>query len=368
MPLKTFVASPGLFRLLLAYLVFVNHSIPLHLGSLAVYLFFMLSGYWVYVMWGKEYAVTAAPYRNFLVSRFWRLMPVYYLALATFLVVDRLMPTDRVVFEPAGLWQAVHFYVSQLLVLGYAPLPAAAKTLPPVWSLDIELQFYLVAPLLIQAFGRSRAWRMGLFAIAALGFAAFIVFYGSIEAQSGFLPMYLAFFLVGLHCAQHGWRPSDRVAVGGLAGALLLIVLCVALPATRPLLIEGSFSGWLSDYNPDANVALAVLLAPYAMATVRKPPSARSWLARLDRDLSNLTYEIYLLHESALLVVAYLVGSLSKYQQLPVIVLAWIGLLPVAWLVYQVVDRPIDRLRSAYVKARRQPSATFTLQPSAAQG
>src|ERR1700723_1000256 len=96
MRLDRLIAPPGLFRIALAYIVFVNHSVPIHLGSMAVYLFFMLSGYWVFQMWGREYAPTEAPYRNFIVSRFWRLMPVYYVALALFLLIDFLFPSGRI--------------------------------------------------------------------------------------------------------------------------------------------------------------------------------------------------------------------------------------------------------------------------------
>jgi peptidoglycan/LPS O-acetylase OafA/YrhL len=357
MRLNALIAPPGLFRIALAYIVFVNHSLPIHLGSLAVYLFFMLSGYWVFHMWGREYAPTEAPYRNFIVSRFWRLMPVYYVALALFLLIDFVFPSGRIGFQPDGLWSTFHFYLSQLLILGYAPLPYAAKTMPPVWSLDIELQFYLAAPLVIWLLSNCRAGslpRLALWFVALAGFAAFVVFFGNIHAQSAFLPMYLVFFLIGSCSARYSWKPNPSLAVGGLAAALLLIAACIVLPATRPLLIEGSFSGWLSGFNPDANIVLALLVAPYAMSTVSRSPRKGSRLARLDRDLSNVTYEIYLLHPAALLIVAHFVGDVSKYRQLPVIVLAWLGLFPVAWLIYRTIDQPIDRLRTAYIRSRRR--------------
>jgi peptidoglycan/LPS O-acetylase OafA/YrhL len=360
MRLDRLIAPPGLFRIALAYIVFVNHSVPIHLGSLAVYLFFMLSGYWVFHMWGREYAPTEAPYRNFIVSRFWRLMPVYYVALAIFSLTDWLFPSGRIAYQPDGLWAAIHYYVSQLTILGYAPLPYAAKTMPPVWSLDIELQFYLVAPLVILALTRYRAGsapRLGLALVALAGFAAFIVFFGNIHAQSAFLPMYLIFFLIGAWSARHGWKPEPGLAVGGLALAGLLAAGCILLPATRALLIEGSFSSRLSDFNPDANIVLALLIAPYAMSTVLSSPAKGTWAARFDRDLSNVTYEIYLLHPAALLIVAHFVGHLSKYRQMPVIALAWLGLFPVCWLIYRLVDHPIDRRRSAWVRSRRRPTS-----------
>ena len=359
MRLDRLIAPPGLFRIALAYIVFVNHSVPIHLGSMAVYLFFMLSGYWVFQMWGREYAPTETPYRNFIVSRFWRLMPIYYAALAIFFLIDWIFPSGRIPYRPDGLWAAIHYYVSQLLILGYAPLPYAAKTMPPVWSLDVELQFYLVAPLLILLLTRYRAGsapRLALALFAIAGFAAFIVFFGNIHAQSAFLPMYLIFFLIGASSARYAWKPDPRLAVGGLALAGLLVAGCIMLPAVRPLLIEGSFSSRLSDFNPDANIVLALLIGPYAMSTVLRSPAKGTWGARLDRDLSNVTYEIYLLHPAALLIVAHFVGHLSKYRQMPVIVLAWLGLFPVCWLLYRLIDQPIDRRRSAWVRSRRRPT------------
>jgi peptidoglycan/LPS O-acetylase OafA/YrhL len=230
--------------------------------------------------------------------------------------------------------------------------------MPPVWSLDVELQFYLVAPVLILLLTRYRAGsapRLALALLAIAGFAAFIIFFGNIHAQSAFLPMYLIFFLIGASSARTAWSPDPRLAVGGLAMAGLLIAGCILLPATRPLLIEGSFSSWLSDFNPDANIVLALLVAPYAMSTVMRSPAKGSRGARLDRDLSNVTYEIYLLHPAALLIVAHFVGHLSKYRQMPVIALAWLGLLPVCWLLYRLIDQPIDRRRSAWVRSRRRP-------------
>jgi peptidoglycan/LPS O-acetylase OafA/YrhL len=352
-----FVVSPGVFRLSLAYIVFVNHSIPLHLGSLAVYLFFMLSGYWVRQMWDKEYVPTDAPYRNFIISRFWRLIPIYYIALLIFYTTDYLFPTSRVPYRPPDAWGALHYYVSQALLLGYAPLPYAAKIIPPVWSLDIEMQFYLIAPFLIALISRYPVRslpRLALYALALIGFVAFVLFYGNIHAQSAFLPMYLIFFLIGLHTAEHGWQPPPSLAVTGLVTAAVLIAACIALPETRPLLVEGSFSSRLSDFNPDVNLVLAFLIAPYAMATVRKELPKGSWLARIDRDLSNVTYELYLLHFSALVVVTHFLGDRSKYQQLPAIMLAWIVMLPISWAVYLLIDCPIDRLRHQFVKSRRR--------------
>jgi peptidoglycan/LPS O-acetylase OafA/YrhL len=67
----------GLFRLFLASLVVLHHSFPLRLGAWAVYAFFILSGFWICQMWFRKYSQTRTPFLTFLVSRWWRLAPVY---------------------------------------------------------------------------------------------------------------------------------------------------------------------------------------------------------------------------------------------------------------------------------------------------
>jgi len=44
-------ASPGAFRLILALVVFLHHTTNFNLGMSAVLVFFVLSGYWVAVMY-----------------------------------------------------------------------------------------------------------------------------------------------------------------------------------------------------------------------------------------------------------------------------------------------------------------------------
>ncbi len=355
--LERLVLAPGLFRILLAYVVFVNHTIGIRLGSTAVYLFFCLSGFWVYQMWHKEYLVTDRPYVNFVISRFWRLIPIYYVALVFCLFCLIVVEGKRVDFGGLSDFLSFNFMFSQISILGYANLPYALKLIFPVWSLDIELQFYLAAPLLIWVLTSTSmfSWqRVTLYLVTVVGFMVFLTVY-FLEPQSGFLPMYLIFFLIGLHTAHHQWRPNPATAVALFVLGLLLVALCMAVPATRSLFLEGSFSGPLSDFNTDGCLVVAFLMAPYAMATVRKAPPANRRLAGFDRDLSNVTYEIYLIHWTLAGLILYFFGHWSHYKQLPIIVAAYVLVFPMSWVVYKFVDRPIDRLRVVFVKSRRLP-------------
>lgn len=355
MQLQRLVSSPGLFRFFLAYVVVVDHFTPLQLGSAAVYLFFMLSGYWVTELWNKEYARSAAPYLTFMLSRIWRLLPVYYVSLLALLLVNYAFHTGgRIWLQATTGAEAMHFCLSQLFILGYATLPEAGKLIKPVWSLDIELQFYLIAPVLIALvakFGRYSAMRIALYALAFGGLVVLAVFYRT-NAQAAFLPMYLPFFLIGVVSAQHAWRPNERLAIGGAALAATFVAVCTLVPATRPLLMYGKLHGALSDYNTDFNIVLALLAAAYAMATVRRDPARGTAFARIDRDLSNLSYEIYLLHVSALSLVIRLSHEASGSERVPAVLASWVGLFLVSLAVYYGIDRPLNRMRIDWLRSR----------------
>lgn len=356
------ISSPGLFRLILAYVVVVGHFTPIHLGSAAVYLFFMLSGFWIFEMWGEEYSFTARPYFNFIVSRAWRLAPIYYLSVATWLVLYfglRIAPAGTAIDVPPGFgWHALHFYFSQIFLLGLATLPLTSKVIPAAWSIDVELQFYLVAPLvlgLVSSLKFGPLARLVLYAIGLAGLAGFISMYngpGHWLPQSALLPMFLLFFLIGIETARSGWVPRVRTVYAGVVAAAALTLGCLALPGARELIFSRKIHSAVSDYNSVFCIAIALLLAPYAMATVRKVSAAASWLRGLDRDFGNISYEVYLLHGVGELVIDYYYGGLSRHARLPIITLFGAALLPISWLVYRFIDRPIDRLRTAWVRSR----------------
>ncbi|MDR3537595.1 MAG: acyltransferase, partial [Acetobacteraceae bacterium] len=238
-------------------------------------------------------------------------------------------------------------------------LPYEQKLIFPAWSLDIELQYYLVAPIVMFWVRETRNFSFGRLALVAIG-AVGLIFLGTYymrSAQSGTLPLYLGFFLIGLHTAHLSWRPGRVLAVGSLGVALAIVLVCCLIPQTRSLFLEGSFSGAFSDYNSLADAVVALIATPYVMSTVYQAPSKNRAIGRIDRDLSNVTYEIYLFHWSAATIIGHFIGTWSKYQQLPIIVLAWIAIFPFSWLVYRVLDRPCDRPRVAYVRSRMRPAS-----------
>jgi peptidoglycan/LPS O-acetylase OafA/YrhL len=366
------ILPPGAFRIVLAFLVVVTHSLPLKLGPGAVFVFFMLSGYWIDVMWHREYEQTSAPWRVFIVSRLWRLLPVYFLSLVLYVAVCLVFSIPILPALTAPI-ERLHFYFSNLFILGLVQLPPASRIVYPAWSLDIELQFYIIAPAIIALLvsRKSLLYFLGLAAIAMCFGGYYLVYNEGLRAFSGIMPMYLIFFLIGLGTARYGWQPSDRTANLSLLAGAGFFVLIIAFHQTRGLFIAGPFMSPIRYYSPAANFMLAMLLAPYAMATVRVNAKARGgFAAATDRHLSNLTYEVYLLHASVITGFNALMLGTPRLRQLPFVPVAYLVILLLSLIVYRYYDQPIDQKRRDFVRlaARKLPLSTLRLPQSEAMG
>ena len=70
---------PGLVRFILALLVLLSHfSSFFMLGKYAVCGFFILSGYWISLMYDKKYSLKENQISVFYISRLWRIFPMFY--------------------------------------------------------------------------------------------------------------------------------------------------------------------------------------------------------------------------------------------------------------------------------------------------
>ncbi|NIE68197.1 acyltransferase [Burkholderia sp. Ax-1719] len=333
--------APGTLRFLLATLVVVFHYTSFGIGHMPVYLFFALSGYWVFTMWQNKYSATREPYTTFIVSRVWRLAPVFLLcsfAALTILFVLPLVVAPAVPVTPPDPLALV----SSIVILGYNT--AVNAPLVPAWSLDIELQFYLVAPILIALLQRRALLAVAL--CAGVSVASFALFHD--RAATSYLPWFLAGMLAARFPAL---LPGRRVALASGAITVGAILLFASVPALRPVLFGGAHRGEIYlAWNPLLNAALAAVALPFALGTL----SVRS--GKLDRLLSDASYSLYLAHWLPLLFVSYYVpqiAALSHFSRalatLPLVLLAYAA----AFAITVYVDRPCSQARERFVKARR---------------
>ena len=213
-------------------------------GWFGVEFFFCISGFILAQPFLAHHRAGAQPVRlrTYFLRRLTRLEPPYLIAtLATFAtyVVVRHVPFDRLCPSLLAALAYVHGFVFH----DFSPI------ITPSWSLEVEVQFYLVVPLLTQLFAipNTLARRATLVALMlAAGWYSALHFSYWIG-----LPVFLQYFLSGFLLADFfllDWKenPSRGYAwdAVGIFGALLLILMLhhngYVVVAPGPLVSVGS--------------------------------------------------------------------------------------------------------------------------------
>jgi peptidoglycan/LPS O-acetylase OafA/YrhL len=334
----------GFFRLFLAALVVLHHSSPLRLGAWAVYTFFILSGYWICRLWSMRYLRTYYPLITFMVSRWWRLAPVFLFCTALSIV-------SRFLLNGSSALQLANNYGWWLRELLIAGSNEAGTDLPPSWSLDVEMQFYLFAPLLITLFGRIGHFFRWLTAAAACGWFGLFLFRGG-NFQLAHLSLFAGFFLVGVTLEMAQWKPNRATAIGSL---LIFFGVTLAL-AVSPSTQRGVWRAGLDIAPVSFAVSLwwiigAVVVVPFLAWNVSQDSP------RFDRFLGNLAYPLYLFHWMPReWYYHFSLRSDPLAKQCAFLAINFVVAAAGAVIILLLVDQPSERLREAWVSSRQKGS------------
>ena len=332
---------PGAFRLWLALIVVLHHLVGYEFGKVAVLVFFALSGFWTYRVWQSRYTLTRLPIITFIVSRWWRIAPMLiFVNLLSAALLSAYNPSalDQVFAHPARL------IASSIFGLGYGSLPN--RLVGAAWSIDIEMQFYILLPVL--AFVTKRyASRAAALASVGLMAGAFLL------DLPGWWGTMLPFFFLGMCASQHQWKASRRSAVIGASSATLLVMLAILSPWHSSLIDPGA-----SGANAFGHF-IALLLLPAALASVSSTCPQPAKACRRDTAAGDLSYIVYLMHGPLLLVARD--GPWGGGVQFAVAAVLMLALLPIcAWVAWHWVDRPLNRLRHEWVSSRHQAQLQST--------
>jgi peptidoglycan/LPS O-acetylase OafA/YrhL len=327
----------------------------LHELRLGLVLFFVLSGFLLYQPWVRSALDGARAPRlgNYLLRRGARILPAYYLAVAgSVALLWSLGDSPGVRLPPAsGLWT--------FFVFGQNFSDATLLKLdPPLWTLAVEVSFYLALPALGWLALRLRhSGRAGQLAVP-LAFLLFGLAYnhaidgGAANWPTKVLPAMAQYFAIGMLAAvlAHGRSAGPRMSRALFAGGALLVLgdaWWAADAATRGS--HGALLHMLRD-APGA-VGFACIVAAAARST--RPP--RALAARPVAWAGHVSYGVYLWHVPLLL-------FLRAHGALPLTPLAALAVVtPLAFAVATVswygVERPLQqRARRATGGARRPPA------------
>jgi peptidoglycan/LPS O-acetylase OafA/YrhL len=350
---------PGFLRLFLASTVVLQHARICALGSWAVEIFFVLSGYWVSRMWWERYRQRPNALAVFFTSRFWRLWPVYVVCqLIGLAVLAR--------FSPRWSSEVATMAQPEWILRALAIVSAGSQfvLVPPIWSLDIEMRFYLCLPLLAWACARifklSAGARNILLTVIFVGLGGWFAWQVPGNPDVHILSSHLIFFGLGMVTFFSQWQPTLRTGLGSAGLVTVILAIMVAHPGWRHLLGPDATRTALADLK-SANAllcgGLAVLAAPYAAFTVTLPSPG------LDRHLGNISYVLYLFHYPLQQTMDWAGPSLSASPAVRAIV-QLVVLVGGTIALYRCVDLPSEHWRHAIFERRRGlPAAENAIRP-----
>jgi len=113
-------------------------------GGRGVQLFYIASALTLCLSWQFRASLEAFPVRNFFIRRFFRIAPMFYVAMAFYLCLYGFSPRY---WAPNGLeWW--YLPLTALFLNGYHP-ETLTSVVPGGWSVAVEMNFYLVLPFLL---------------------------------------------------------------------------------------------------------------------------------------------------------------------------------------------------------------------------
>jgi len=273
----------GSFRFGLAVLVVASHLFaPVHqqLGAAAVIAFYVISGYLMTLVVRGTYGHSLAGTRDFFVNRFLRIYPAYWVALLATALLCAVLPEAAEKVNPAmRLPPDAGSWLRNLALVDLVEEPM--RLVPPSWSLNVEVIFYLGIGLVL-----VRHWTVtALWLAASVAITAVLVGQGAPFGRR-YYPADAAslFFATG----SLVWLLRTAFGLRWIRGAAPLAAAFLALPLVgdRIGLPRTGAGFYLSG-------ALAFFLLN---ALLNQGPPSSPRLRSLDRLLGDLAYPVFLLH------------------------------------------------------------------------
>lgn len=122
-----------------------NHQFSYFLsrGTIGVFIFFAISGYVLTLPWINEKNSLKSNYKSFITRRFRRIEPPYLIWMSIFFIVLFLKSSI-----PAA--ELIKHYLTSILYIHNIVYQDHSILNPVAWSLEVELQFYLIAPIIVK--------------------------------------------------------------------------------------------------------------------------------------------------------------------------------------------------------------------------
>ena len=361
----------GIFRYTLAHLVVLGHlwknvweTPKAHPGVYAVFAFYLLSGYLMALTLTRTYAFDVRGTARFFGNRALRIYPPYLVLVACTSLVLLYAPPKVLGINPfirlpdTGLgW--IHnigifglgsdfFHVSGVEV---------HRLVPPAWSLDVELCFYIAMGALL---GRHRKVSI-VWLLASAGYTVQLLVADGFWADR-YSPAAAASLPFSIGACIYHWRVpllrGQRMVVEGMAVALRRLGVTSAVDRLLEwqalalgvlFLLHAIFAEALWGHPMYAGFYVSLAIAAYLLVCLSSLDRARlpARLVQVDRFLGDLSYSVFLCHWLVALITTWIFFGSRPAGNSTLFWSSLVGVNVLAYLIHVSVERPVERMRDA---------------------
>lgn len=300
----------------------------MHTGVTGVYLFFAISGFILALPFFKHHVGDGkkVSIKHFYLRRLKRLEPPYLIILTGMFIM--LLVTEKTFHfgEQIQHYFASFFYVHNAIYQKWSTIN------PVAWSLEIEVQFYLMVPFLCMLFMKAtKKWRLPILIVVLISSTWLSLQYLPFGTLAGFFQ----YFMAGVICAElyvqkhESKLPRTVIDVLGIIGFVTMFYL--EMDKSR---------AWLP---------LCILALIYAAlyGNIVQKFLRQKWVY----VIGGMCYSIYLIHFPVAYVLTKLISPIigsGSYITYAGIQLALVGslVLAISAVVYVVLEKPFMNKKS----------------------
>jgi peptidoglycan/LPS O-acetylase OafA/YrhL len=346
----------GIIRFLLAYAVIVGHftffpTYKLIGTDTAVEAFFVLSGFYIAMIWDTQYSST----KDFLINRFLRLYPAYFVIAATNLVINMIDPGElKNIFTFPPLLSAYLIFTNATMILqdwamflglqdGHLHFVANFNNsnppiwryllIPQAWTLGVEISLYILAPIL---FFKKFKYVFAVF-VASILIRVYLLQHGKYDDPWGyrFFPSELALFMMGAvaYCFYSKIKFSSNPELYSLLGKWFT-TLIIGFIFFFPNIVAGY----------EFKKGLFYLLLASATPFIFYYSKSNKW----DRFIGELSYPMYLVWALRIDVTGPIFNFFDVTSENIKGFISYALIILMAIAIHLVVERPFEKLRARF--------------------
>ncbi len=328
----------GIIRFILAWFVVLAHigQTFKYSSAIAVYSFYMLSGYLMTLIMNERYGFNFSGIIKFIINRLLRIYPQYWLLAIIALLFIFIAPPEyaRSIHPAIRLPNSFHEILSNIFIIGLYPesIFVMARLVPQAWALHVELVFYLLI-----AFGLGRSLKITLvWFILSVGYHVLANIY-SFPRYSPILAASLAFSIGSL---LYHISPYIKKYI-----QFSVFRLCLVLFLYFGFVVSTGNIGFGESKIPFYLNFILFFICLFMLSNI---PRENAFYIKIDNWFGDLSYPVYLTHWIVAVFISYFIDIHSTIElfiySVPIVFI-------LSYFMAKLVESPIERIRHKLFKA-----------------